>query len=166
MNGSVVALDRLDLRMLAVLQLEGRISNAELAERVALSPSPCLRRLRTLEERGVVTGYAALVDRRRVGLDIEALVELSLDKRGGNMPAGRLAAAVAAWPEVLECLALTGDKDYLLRVVVPDLDHFSRFVLDKLLKLEGVADVKSSFVLQAVKRTVALPLDHVEPLRP
>ena len=166
MNGSVVALDRLDLRMLAVLQLEGRISNAELAERVALSPSPCLRRLRTLEERGVVTGYAALVDRRRLGLDIEALVELSLDKRGGNMPAGRLAAAVAAWPEVLECLALTGDKDYLLRVVVPDLDHFSRFVLDKLLKLEGVADVKSSFVLQAVKRTVALPLDNVEPLRP
>ena len=158
MNGSVVALDRLDLRMLAVLQLEGRISNAELAERVALSPSPCLRRLRTLEERGVVTGYAALVDRRRLGLDIEALVELSLDKRGGNMPAGRLAAAVAAWPEVLECLALTGDKDYLLRVVVPDLDHFSRFVLDKLLKLEGVADVKSSFVLQAVKRVRGLRL--------
>ncbi|MBL8492422.1 MAG: Lrp/AsnC family transcriptional regulator [Rhodocyclaceae bacterium] len=157
-----ISLDRLDLRMLAVLQQEGRISNADLAERIALSPSPCLRRMRSLEDRGLIAGFAALVDRRRLGLDIEALVEVSLDKRGGNMPADRLASAVAAWPEVLECLALTGDRDYLLRVVVPDLDHFSRFVLDKLLKIEGVADVKSSFVLQAVKRTVALPLDQVD----
>ncbi|MBL8488673.1 MAG: Lrp/AsnC family transcriptional regulator [Rhodocyclaceae bacterium] len=165
MHGSIVALDRVDLRMLAILQQEGRISNADLADRVALSASPCLRRLRALEDQGVVTGYCALLDRRRLGLDIEALVELSLEKRGGNMPADRLAAAVAAWPEVLECLALTGDRDYLLRVVVPDLDSFSRFVLEKLLKLEGVADVKSSFVLQAVKRTASLPLDHLSPAR-
>lgn len=150
-------MDRIDLRMLDVLQREGRISNAELAERVALSPSPCLRRLRQLEDDGVIRGYTALLEPRALGLGLRAYVTVTLDKRDdGQIRAFQ--AAVQGWPEVLACLALTGDMDYLLHVVADDLEHFSRFLMDRLLKQGGVANVKSSFVLQAVKDTTALPL--------
>ena len=154
-------LDRLDRRILDLLQREGRITNAELAERVSLSPSPCLRRVKALEDAGVIRGYAAQLDPARLGLGLTAFVTVSLEKRGGNMPAAALAAAVAVWPEVLECHALTGEMDYLLRVAVTDLAHYSRFVLERLLKLEGVVNVKSSFVLQEVKTGGGLPLDHL-----
>lgn len=150
-------MDRIDLRLLDVLQREGRISNAELAERVALSPSPCLRRLRQLEEDGVIRGYAALLEPRALGLGLRAYVTVTLDKREDALIRA-FHSAVQGWPEVLACLALTGDMDYLLHVVADDLEHFSRFLMDRLLKQGGVANVKSSFVLQAVKDTTALPL--------
>jgi len=150
-------LNRTDRRLLEILQRDGRLSNLELASRVSLSPSACLRRVRALEETGVIRAYAALVDAKRVGLGLMAFVNVKLEKRG-RMPTDAFARAVKDWPEVLGCHALTGDMDYLLRVQVADLDHFSRFVMESLLKHPGVLDVKSSFVLEEVKETTALPL--------
>ncbi|WP_394829687.1 Lrp/AsnC family transcriptional regulator [Pendulispora albinea] len=155
-------LDSTDLRMLEVLQREGRITNAELAERVNISPSPCLRRLQRLESDGVVTGYRAELDPRKVGLGLQAWVRVQLEKHGTAV-IDRFVERVNACDEVLACFALTGDLDYLLQVYVVDLDHFSRFLLDKLLNDAGVADVNSSFVLRTVKQAHALPLHHLEP---
>ena len=153
-------LDRTDLRILEVLQQDGRISNQELAERVSLSPSPCLRRLRRLEELGVIRQYVALVDPQRIGLGLLAYVTVKLEKRG-KMPMDEFRARVQTWPEVLACYAMTGDMDYLLRVHVEDLEHFSRLVMNQLLKQPGVVDVKSSFALDRIKETTALPLTHL-----
>lgn len=154
------ALSRVDRRMLEILQADGRLTNLELAGRVNLSPSACLRRVRALEEAGVIRSYAALLDPAKVGLGLVAFVNVKLEKRG-RMPTDTFAKAVRDWPEVAGCHALTGDMDYLLRVHVEDLEHFSRFVMDSLLKHPGVLDVKSSFVLKAVKETTALPLTHL-----
>lgn len=150
-------LHRTDRRLLEILQKDGRLSNLELASRVNLSPSACLRRVRALEESGIIRSYAALLDPKRVGLGLMAFVTVKLEKRG-RMPTDAFARAVKDWPEVLGCHALTGDMDYLLRVQVADLEHFSRFVMESLLKHPGVLDVKSSFVLEEVKETTALPL--------
>jgi Lrp/AsnC family transcriptional regulator, leucine-responsive regulatory protein len=152
-----IALDKTDRKLLALLQEDGRITNQELAERVALSPSACLRRVRALEEAGVIRGYAALLDPAKIGLGLLAFVTVKLEKRG-RMPTDAFAKACREWPEVAACHATTGDMDYLLRVHVEDLAHFSRFVMDSLLKHPGVIDVKSSFVLEQVKETTALPL--------
>lgn len=149
--------DRTDLRILAELQRDGRITNAELASRVALSASPCLRRVQRLEQEGVITGYAALVDPQRVGLGLQAIVRVQLEKHDSASIA-LFVDHVQGWGEVVACHALTGDMDYLLHVVVADLDHFSRFLLDRLLNAAGVADVNSSFVLRTVKQTFALPI--------
>lgn len=149
--------DRIDLRILALLQRDGRLSNADLAQQVALSPSPCLRRVRALEESGLIRGYAALLDPLRLGLGLQAYVTVTLDKRRDTQ-INAFNAAMQASPEVLSCMALTGEMDYLLHVIAEDLEHFSRFLMDRLLKLEGVANVKSSFVLQSVKDTTELPL--------
>lgn len=157
---AAIALDRIDLRILEVLQHDGRISNQELAERVALSPSPCLRRVRRLEELGVIRQYVALVDPQRIGLGLLAYVTVKLEKRG-KMPIDEFRARVQSWPEVLACYAMTGDMDYLLRVHVEDLEHFSRLLMQQLLKQPGVVDVKSSFALDRVKETTALPLQHL-----
>jgi Lrp/AsnC family transcriptional regulator, leucine-responsive regulatory protein len=154
------SLNRTDRRLLEILQRDGRLTNLELAERVSLSPSACLRRIRALESAGVIRRYVALVDPRRVGLSLMAFVNVKLEKRG-RMPTDAFARAVKDWPEVLGCHSLTGDMDYLLRVQVEDLEHFARFVMDSLLKHPGVLDVKSSFVLEEVKETTALPLGHL-----
>ena len=154
-------LDRTDLRILAVLQGEGRITNAELAERVNLSPSACLRRLQRLESEGVLTGYTAQVDPQAVGLGLQAFVRVQLAKHEAEA-VERFAAQVNAWDEVVACYALTGDMDYLLHIYVSDLQDFSRFLLDRLLNATGVADVNSSFVLRTVKRSPALPLRQLE----
>ncbi len=157
-------LDRTDLRILAELQRDGRLSNQELADRVALSPSPCLRRVRRLEESGVIRQYAALLDPARVGLGLMAYVNVKLEKRAtarGRFAADDFRDSVERWPEVVECCATTGDSDYLMRVYVRDLAHFSRFVMDTLLRHPGVMDVRSSFALQRIKDTTALPLDHL-----
>jgi len=151
------AFSRTDRRILEILQREGRLTNLELAERVSLSPSACLRRVRALEESGVIRGYVALLDAARLGLGLRAFVTVKLEKRG-RMPTDAFARAVREWPEVVSCHALTGDMDYLLQVHVEGLDHFSRFVMDSLLKHPGVLDVKTSFVLQEVKETTALPI--------
>ena len=153
--------DRIDLRILALLQRDGRLSNADLAQQVALSPSPCLRRVRALEESGLIRGYAALLDPLRLGLGLQAYVTVTLDKRRDTQ-INAFNAAMQASPEVLSCMALTGEMDYLLHVVAEDLEHFSRFLMDRLLKLEGVANVKSSFVLQSIKDTTELPLPRAQ----
>ena len=150
-------LDRTDLRILDVLQRHGRLSNQEVAERVSLSPSPCLRRIKRLEDRGVIRQYVALVDPEKVGLGLLAYVSVKLEKRG-KMPIEDFGARVQSWPEVAACYAMTGEMDYLLRVHVEDLQHFSRFVMDQLLRQPGVVDVKSSFALARIKETTALPL--------
>jgi Lrp/AsnC family leucine-responsive transcriptional regulator len=153
-------LDRTDRKILELLQRDGRLANVELAERVALSPSPCLRRVRALEEAGVVRQYVALVDPAKVGLALLAYVNVKLEKRG-KMPIDDFSKAVQAWPEVVACYSMTGDMDYLLRVQVEDLDHYTRFMMDRLLKQAGVIDVKSNFVLERIKDTTALPLAHL-----
>ncbi len=157
----MMALDRTDLRMLAVLQGEGRITNAELAERVNLSASACLRRLQRLESDKIITGYAAQVDPQAVGLGLQAFVRVQLTKHESSAIEG-FVERVNGWDEVVACHALTGDMDYLLHVHVADLQDFSRFLLDHLLNAAGVADVNSSFVLRTVKRSLSLPLTQVK----
>lgn len=150
-------LDRTDRKILELLQKDGRLSNLELAERVNLSPSPCLRRVRALEEAGMIRQYVALLDPAKLGLGLLAFVTVKLEKKG-RMPIEQFRRAVSGWPEVLACHSTTGDTDYLLRVHVEDLDHFSRFMMDSLLKHSGVIDVKSSFALERIKDTTALPV--------
>ena len=158
-----VALDRLDLLLLALLQRDGRATNAEIAGQVNLSPSACLRRVQRLEATGVISGYAAQVEPKSVGLGLQAFVRVQLEKHG-QRGLDRFIDGVQQWDEVVACHALTGDMDYLLHVVVQDLEHFSSFLLDKLINATGVADVNSSFVLRTVKQTRALPLGHLATL--
>jgi len=159
MNAAGTPLDRTDLAIVLQLQRDGRISNAELAARVNLSASACLRRCQRLEHSGVIVGYGARVDPARVGLGLQAFVRVQL-ARHDAAAIDQFVAAVGAWDDVIACHALTGDMDYLLHVVVSDLEHFSRFLLDHLLNNAGVADVNSSFVLRTVKAARGLPLPH------
>lgn len=154
---AATALDRTDLRLLALLKRDGRASNADLATQVNLSPSACLRRIQRLESAGVVAGYAARLDPQALGLGLQAFVRVQLEKHGAP-GIERFVRAVQDWDEVVACHALTGDMDYLLHVYVRDLEHFSRFLLDRLLDASGVADVNSSFVLRTVKGFSGLPL--------
>jgi len=153
-------LDRIDRKILAELQRDGRLANQELAARVALSPSPCLRRVRALEKEGVIREYVALVDPLKVGLGMLAYVSVKLEKKG-RMPVEQFVRAVQSWPEVVACYSMTGDMDYLMRVQVEDLDHYARFLMGKLVKQPGVIDIRSNFVLERVKDTTALPLGHL-----
>jgi Lrp/AsnC family leucine-responsive transcriptional regulator len=150
-------LDRTDLLLLAELQRDGRVPNAELAERIHLSPSACLRRVQRLERDGVIAGYRAELDSGRLGLGLHAFVRVQL-RQHDPQTVEAFARSVNEWDEVVACNALTGDMDYLLQVVVRDLDHFSRFLLDRLLGQAGVEDVNSSFVLRTVKPMRGLPL--------
>lgn len=143
-------LDRTDLAILRALQADGRLSNVELAQQVTLSPSACLRRVQRLESEGVIAGYRALLDPARLGLGLHAFVRVQL-KSHGAADVARFAEDIQGWDEVERCHALTGDMDYLIEVRVADLEHFSRFLLDRLLAGGQVADVNSSFVLRVVK---------------
>lgn len=154
---TAVALDRTDLQLLAELQRSGRQTNAELAERVHLSASACLRRVQRLEREGVIAGYRAEVDPERLGLGLQVFVRVQLTRHDAESVAA-FARFVNDWDEVIACHALTGDMDYLLQVAVRDLEHFSRFLLDNLLAQAGVADVNSSFVLRTVKAFRGMPL--------
>ncbi len=152
-------LDAIDRRILQVLQTQGRSTYDELAQAVGLSPSAVLRRVRRLEDEGVITGYAALVAADRVGLGLTAYINVRLEKHTDGhkrSPMDLFAASVQTWPEVVECSALTGEMDFLLRVVVRDMAHYSRFIMESLLKHPSVQDCKTSFVLQRVKGTTAL----------
>jgi Lrp/AsnC family transcriptional regulator, leucine-responsive regulatory protein len=160
----VPGFDAIDHRILEILQKEGRVSNQELADRVALSPAPCLRRVRALEKAGAIRQYAALLDPRKVGLGLMAFVTVKLEKKG-KMPAEDFARAVRSWPEVVGCYSMTGETDYFLRVFVEDLDHYTRFLMGRLLKQAAVVDVKSNLVLEAIKDTTALPLEQAAPGR-
>ncbi len=154
-----ITLDAIDRRILQALQAEGRATYDELASAVGLSASATLRRVKRLEEAGVITGYVALLAPDRVGLALTAYINVRLAKTSATRsPIDAFAAAVQAWPEVVECAALTGDMDYLLRVLVRDMDHYSRFVMDSLLKHPAVQDCKTSFMLRRLKGTTALPV--------
>ena len=154
---TTASLDRTDLLLLAELQRAGRQTNAELAERVNLSPSACLRRVQRLERDGVVSGYRAEVDPERLGLGLQAFVRVQLG-RHDSASIQAFSDFVNEWDEVVACHALTGDMDYLLQVAVRDLEHFSHFLLDRLLNQAGVDDVNSSFVLRTVKAFRGMPL--------
>ena len=157
-----VTLDKTDRKILAILQEDGRLTNQEVAERVSLSPSPCLRRIKRLEEAGVIRQYVALLDPAQIGLGLLAYVNVRLEKHSASStastPHADFGAAVEKWPEVVACYAMTGEMDYLLRVHVEDMDHFSRFMMKTLLTHPAVADVKSSFALTRIKDTTALPI--------
>jgi len=151
--------DRFDRRILEVLQEDGRISNQDLADRIGLSPSPCLRRVRTLEESGIVVSYRALLDAKKLGLSLMALIYISMDRHTPERFAN-FEAKVGELPEILECLLITGqDADYQLKAVVRDMDAYQDLLLNKITRIEGVTGVHSSFVLRRVVDKTALPLD-------
>ena len=151
------SLDALDRKILGALQSDGRISLANLAAKVGLSPSPCLRRVRILEKSGVIARYVAVLDQRAVGLPVSVFVSVKLEKQKEDL-LDRFAKTIARWPEVLECYLMTGPRDYWLRVVVPDLAAYERCLKTKLTRLEGIASIESSFALEQVKYTNVLPV--------
>ena len=151
------ALDDIDRKILVELQADGRMSLNDLAAKVGLSPSPCLRRVRMLERDGVISRYVAVLDQRAVGLPVSVFVSIKLEKQREES-LNRFAKAVERWPEVLECYLMTGSRDYWLRVVVPDLDAYERFVKQKLTRVEGITSIESSFALEQVKYTNVLPV--------
>jgi Lrp/AsnC family leucine-responsive transcriptional regulator len=153
--------DKLDRAILQRLQANGRETYEEIGARVGLSASAVLRRVKRLEEAGVIDRYVALVRPESVGLGLTAYLNVRLEKlteRHKRNPMDQFRASVQTWPEVVECAALTGEMDYLLRVVVQDMAHYSRFIMDTLLKHPSVEDCKTSFVLDRVKGTTALPV--------
>lgn len=142
--------DRYDRHILEVLQQDGRINNQDLADRIGLSPSPCLRRVRALEDAGLIVGYRALLDARKLGLSLMALVHISMDKHTPERFAN-FEAAITVLPEVLECLLITGqDADYQIKAIVRDMDHYQTFLLNQITRIDGVTGVHSSFVLRRV----------------
>jgi Lrp/AsnC family leucine-responsive transcriptional regulator len=153
-------LDSIDRRILTALQGEGRLTNIELAERVGLSPSPCLRRVRRLESVGVIEGYGARLNRQKVGLGLTAFVSVRMERQRDS-DATKFREAVLAMPEVVSCHITSGDHDFLLQIVVPDLVEYRRFALEKLPKVSGVQSIHSSFAIDVVKENVPLPLRHV-----
>jgi Lrp/AsnC family transcriptional regulator, leucine-responsive regulatory protein len=156
---STPELDAIDRRLLAALQTDGRLTATELAERVGLTTSPCLRRLRRLESTGVIRGYAALVDQKKVGLPVSVFVSIKLERQRED-DLNRFQDAVRGCPEIVECYLMTGQRDYLLRVVARDLGDYERIVKETLTRIEGVASIESSFALSQVKHSNALPLEH------
>ncbi|MBF0392339.1 MAG: Lrp/AsnC family transcriptional regulator [Alphaproteobacteria bacterium] len=153
-------LDGFDRRILAALQAEGRLTNAELADRIGLSATPCLRRVKTLERGGVIEGYRAAIGRQAIGLGLTVMVGVKVDgHRDGNATA--IQEAFQAMPEVVACHLVSGESDFLLEVVVPDLGAYERFLLGTLLKLPMVKDIRSNFVIRTVKAGAPLPLAHL-----
>ncbi|KEA61716.1 Transcriptional regulator, AsnC family [Marinobacterium lacunae] len=151
-------LDRHDRHILEIIQNEGRISNQELADRVGLSPSPCLRRVRALEDSGLITGYKAIVDAKAMGLTLMALLHISMDRHTPERFAN-FDSTVSAIPEVLECLLITGqDADYQLKVIVRDMDAYQDLLLNKITRIEGVTGAHSSFVLRQIVNKTAIPI--------
>jgi Lrp/AsnC family transcriptional regulator, leucine-responsive regulatory protein len=153
----IPALDAIDRRIIAAVQDDGRVSTQDLAARVGLSPSPCARRVRILEAAGIIKRYTAVIDQKKVGLPISAFASVKLERQREE-ELDRFAQAVARWPEVVDCYLMTGQRDYLLRVVVADLEAYERFLKEKLTRLDGVASIETSFALDQVKRSEVLPL--------
>lgn len=150
MPNMTAKLDRYDYRILDILQREGRISNQELADRIGLSPSPCLRRVKALEEAGVISGYHAEVDAAKLGFQLMALVHISMERHTAEQ-FERFEKAIQGLEEIQECLLITGqDADYQLKVIVRDMDHYQKLLLEKITRIPGVSGVHSSFVLRRV----------------
>jgi Lrp/AsnC family leucine-responsive transcriptional regulator len=154
---SAIPLDAADRRILRVLQRDGRIAVTALAEEVGLSPTPCLRRIRRLEEAGVIARYAALVDPKRVGLPVQAFIQVALTSHAEEV-ANAFHKAIAAREEVLAAWAMSGEMDYMLHVVAADFDAYADFALKALLRMPGVKETRSSFVLTALKPPGAVPV--------
>jgi len=150
-------LDQVDRQILEHLQRDGRLANQDLADRIGLSPSPCLRRVRALEERGFITGYRAIVDGRKLGFALMALVHITLDRHTPERFAN-FDAKICVLPEVLECLLVAGEEaDYVLKVVVRDMDGYQNLLLNRITRIEGVTAVRSSFVLRPVMERTSIP---------
>jgi Lrp/AsnC family leucine-responsive transcriptional regulator len=153
-------LDAIDRRIVAELQADARLSNVELADKVGLSPSPCLRRVKRLEQEGYIVGYRAALQRERIGLGFSVFVGVKIDGHA-NERALKFEQAVSAFPEVIACHLVSGEADYFLEVVVPDLSHYQRFLVGKLLAMSIVREVKSNIAIQTIKAGAALPLGHL-----
>ncbi|MFZ5682863.1 MAG: Lrp/AsnC family transcriptional regulator [Bradyrhizobiaceae bacterium] len=150
-------LDAIDRKILAILQSDSRVTMQDLADRVGLSVSPCHRRVKLLEERGVISRYIAMVDQKSVGLPVSVFISIKLERQKEE-DLNRFARAISKWEEVLECYLMTGNRDYLLRVVTADLPSYEAFLKTKLTRLDGIASIESSFALSQVKYSIALPV--------
>lgn len=153
-------LDATDLRILAALQAQGKLTNVDLAARIGLSPSPCLARVKALEQSGVIDRYVALVKPDAVGLGISVFIQVTLERQV-EQALEEFEARMLAFDEVMECYLMTGDSDYLVRLVVPDMESLQRFIVKELTTIPGVANIRSSFALKQVKYKTALPLGAV-----
>jgi len=153
-------LDRTDSRILSALQADGRLSVVNLAQSIGLSPTPCARRIRQLEQSGVIEGYAAIVNPARLGLNVQAFIQVKLQQHADEIVTA-FERELAKLEEVIACFATTGESDFLVYVAVPDLETLSSVVLKKLLKIPGVRDLHSSIVLETIKRSARLPLAHL-----
>ena len=155
-------LDRTDRRILKLMQLNGRITNLELADAVGLSPTPCSRRVKRLEESGIIERHVTLLNQSQLGLKLTAIIGISMDRHTPER-FENFERQVSEFPEVIECSVVTGQSaDYLLKAVVPDMEYYEAFLLGKLTRIEGVTGVHSSFVLRRVVGKTELPLDHIE----
>jgi len=154
-------LDKWDLSILEAVQNDGRVSNRDLAKAVSLSPSPSWRRLRALEEEGVISHYAAVVDRHKVGLSIMGFAHVTLHDHSTDK-VKKFDRAIMSAPQVLECHATSGGHDYMLKVVAPDMASYQDFLSEYLLKIGVVRTVNTSFALKQQKNTTVLPLDQVD----
>ena len=150
-------LNEIDLKILSYLQNNARLTNVDLSEHIHLSQSPCLRRVRNMESSGIIKGYVALVDQNAVGLPVSVFVNVRLEKQI-ERALEKFEETVQDWSEVMECYLMTGDSDYLLRVVASDLAAYERFLMDKLTRVPGVASINSSFALKQVTYKTALPI--------
>ncbi len=153
-------LDSIDRKILTLLQADAGIANIELAEQVCLSPSPCSRRVKNLEDQGYISRRVTLMDPNKAGLPVTVFIQVSLDHQV-KRELDKFARQVSEWPEVMECYLMTGDFDYLMRVVAPDLHAYQAFLDEKLTQLDGVNHVKSSFSLKPICYKTELPLDHL-----
>lgn len=151
-------LDDIDRRIVQALQADGRMSIQDLAAQVGLSPSPCARRVKLLEEAGVIKGYVAVIDQEKLGLPVSVFASIKLERQREE-DLDRFEEAVSRWPEVLDCYLMTGQRDYLMRIVAADLEAYERFIKDKLTRLENIASIETSFALGQVKRSEALPIE-------
>lgn len=156
-----VNLDKLDRRILAALQEDGRISNQLLAEQIGLSPAACWRRVRALEETGIIKGYSARVDPSLIGQGLCVLVNLSLQRHTIDSTA-EIEQQVSSYPEVLQCFAVTGNADFVLRVIVPDMASYDSFLNEKIFTLTGIAQVNSNFALREIKNTETIPVEGLD----
>ncbi|AOY96277.1 ArsR family transcriptional regulator [Cupriavidus sp. USMAA2-4] len=152
-----VDLDATDIRILSELQRDGSLTNVELASRVNLSPSPCLARVRQLEKQGVISRKVTLLDARKLGLKVVVFIQVSLDKQRRET-LDSFERRIAGLPQVMECYLMSGDADYLLRVVVPDVEALERLIIDQITRIPGVSSIRSSFALKQVLYSTALPL--------
>ena len=157
-SGDNISLDRYDRQILEILQQDGRISNQDLADKIGLSASPCLRRVRALEDSGIISGYRALCNAKKLGLTLTALIHISMDRHTPER-FSNFETKISELPEVMECLLITGQTaDYQLKVIVEDMDAYQVLLLNKITRIEGVSGVQSSFVMRRVVDKTALPI--------